>query len=138
MIKNIIRTIMSIALLTVSSAGFADDYNYMNLQKSDAAATTESIDLSTFTAIKFNNGNLTVLNASSTVKTYTLSSLHKITFSGTSTGIRELDAIQINGPVEVYTTTGIHVKSGDADLSGLPRGIYIVKMNGKSIKVVNK
>ena len=126
MIKNIIRTIMTIALLTVSSAGFADDYNYMNLQKNDAAATTESIDLSTFTAIKFNNGNLTVLNGSTTVKTYALSTLRKITFGKTSTGIRELDAVQVN------------VKSGDADLSGLPQGIYIVKMGGKSVKVLNK
>ncbi len=129
---------MGLAMLAISSATLADDFNYMNLQKRDASGTIESIDLSTFTAMTFNNGKLTLLNASSTVKTYTLSSLHKITFSGTSTGIRELDAIQINGPVEVYTTTGIHVKSGDADLSGLPRGIYIVKMNGKSIKVVNK
>lgn len=138
MIKNIIRTIMTIALLTVSSAGFADDYNYMNLQKNDAVATTESIDLSTFTAIKFNNGNLTVLNGSTTVKTYALSTLRKITFGKTSTGIRELDAVQVNAPVEVYTATGVHVKSGDADLSGLPQGIYIVKMGGKSVKVLNK
>ena len=137
-IKKIIicATLLGCALAFPKQA-YADDYNFMNLHKNDATGTSESIDLNIFTAMTFNNGQLTLRNGSTTVKTYTLSTLRKLTFTNTSTGIRELDAVQANAPVEVYTTTGVHVKSGNADLSGLPNGIYIVR-TGKTVEKVLK
>lgn len=43
--------------------------------------------------------------------------------------------------LEVYSVTGqlqkVNVVSGSATLSGLPKGIYLVKLNGKTYKVIN-
>ncbi len=53
------------------------------------------------------------------------------------TGVTTVDASQQNGPVQVFSTDGRMVYSGDAAGMALPRGIWVVRdSSGRSYKVV--
>ena len=90
-------------------------------------------------AISWGNDQMTVVVGSST-QTFELWRVSKFTF-GTSTGIREVKGNIVKGDnLRVYTLDGkavsVPVSQGEINLDGLSKGIYIININGNTIKLM--
>ncbi len=90
-------------------------------------------------AITMADGSMTVVGSSSQIG-YELWRVKQITF-GNSTAIREIrsNSILLDGSnAKIYTLDGkaVHaaINNGEIDLNGLATGIYIININGKTIK----
>jgi hypothetical protein len=90
-------------------------------------------------AITMADGTMTVVGSSSQIG-YELWRVKQITF-GNSTAIREIrsNSILLDGSnAKIYTLDGkaVHaaINNGEIDLNGLATGIYIININGKTIK----
>ena len=122
-----------IALLaTVSSAAFAGDFKYLVVEENNGS--TAQTDLASFDQIKFENGKMVIYNGGTAMVSYSLVSLNKMYFSEGATGIAQI-LDDSTGRIEVYTASGVLMKQGDANLNGLPHGLYIIKKGDKVYKV---
>lgn len=120
------------------ATAMADDYKSLVFQSSDG--TTVSVDLASL-VLTVSNGRLTATNSTGT-QSFTLSNLSKMYFSTSeTTGIEGISADSASGAVTVYDIAGRKVgdyKSLDSAKSSLKQGMYIVKVNGKTFKIVLK
>lgn len=139
--KNFI--VMAIALLMAGTNAMADDYSYLTVKKNDTAGTETSTALSTLKKITFSSGNMVLTTTSGTVS-YTLTELDKMYFASTATGISNITDIDNCGALNVYSTNGVKMAEyapgtsvANINLSNMPKGVYIVKCDGKTIKVTN-
>ena len=137
----------TILLAAITAWGFsptrAEDYPYLMFQTTDGSTTAMAASELTIT---FSDGKLTVTNAEST-QTLTLTDLSKMYFSTTdnANGIEDVNADGLTnlnqGPVEVFTLTGISIGKYDTlqqAKSSLSQGIYVVKSASRTLKIAVK
>lgn len=128
MMKKAVFLTLFAALVTGAQAA---DYNYLVFTLTDGSTqAVASANLS----ITFDNGQLTATSGSSTLATVPLASLAKMEFSNTGTsGISTIstDQLTIGDATDIYDLNGHQLPKG----SQLSRGIYILKGNGRTIKV---
>jgi hypothetical protein len=153
--------LLIVSLVMMGATGWADDYSYLTIQQNDAGNTEASVALSSLRKITFSNGAMELYNASgASLGTYTLSDLNMMYFSATPTGIQnantnQFSAILSNGTLKInatvgsrislYQTCGALVKSfssaaeeSEINMSSLPKGVYLLKVNSKVTKILNR
>ena len=125
-----------LSIMAASTANvLADDYSYLSFESTDGSAQT-------FTAqgleISFSNGNAVVTSGNEQT-TIALSSLVRMTFTNDSgtTAIQSLST-QSDSRYEVWTVSGVYMGQYDsrAALQQLTHGVYVVKNNGKTQKMI--
>lgn len=147
MIKRVfIALLMAICTLHV----MADDFS---LYVTTSGASSE-YQLSSLQKITFSNGNVVLTTSSGKTVSFAISSISKMYFGATSTAIQQLaadsqatwDGTSLvfdsgRGIVNIYRPSGLLVASQTIDggatisLADLPRGVYIVRIDGKSFKI---
>ena len=132
------RFFFILAVLLAAQSAAARTYPYLSFQKSDGtlwSVGAESLQMT------FEDGMLHVANGSESCD-LEVKDLVRMFFSDTSmTGIEKQASSVRNGPVLVYTASGILV-GRYADMQDFRRnsakGVYVVKGNGTTIKTVVK
>ena len=125
--KTIILTLLT--FLTLGTR--AGDYQYLVFTLTDG--TTKAVTANGLT-ITFTDGNLVAASGGETLATLPLSSLTQMEFStdGT-TGIEGInaDTLITDSATAIYDMNGRQMPSGSA----LPKGVYIVKTQNRTLKV---
>ncbi len=116
------KRILTIAFACAALALHAEDYNYLTLAYADVE---QSIDLGTVQKITFEGDDLVVYTSAGNT-TVAQSTMQKIYFSATATGIDAVEQGQ-SAPQGCYDLSGRQI------VKPLQRGIYIV--NGKKLLV---
>lgn len=143
------------ALLAVSTLATMadDDLRYLTLQ---TTTQEQSIELATIQKITFEDTNV-VITTTKGQSTFAQSELQKLYFTATPTAIAELPqqskglvvtngSLTANGTglLYVYNTNGILMQMAKVEgktrisLGNLPKGLYIVSLNGETIKMTHK
>ncbi|MDE5652836.1 MAG: Ig-like domain-containing protein, partial [Muribaculaceae bacterium] len=95
------------------------------------------------------NGNVTAVKPGTAIVTYTMTDSNGATYSDTCTvtvgensAVDEIsaDTFDSSEPADVYTLSGILVKSGatPADIAALPAGLYILRQGPTAKKIAVK
>lgn len=112
----------------------AGDYTHLTFQKTDS--TTLALDVTSLT-MTFSGGQLLATNTQGTYS-LTLTDLAQMFFSnGPATGVTAVASDAASAPVTVYTLTGATLGTYDrlsAFTRQAPKGVYIVKSNGRTFK----
>jgi hypothetical protein len=112
----------------------AGDYTHLTFQKTDS--TTLALDVTSLT-MTFSGSQLLATNTQGSYS-LTLADLAQMFFSnGPATGVAAVDADAASAPVTVYTLTGATLGTYDrlsAFTRQAPKGVYIVKSNGRTFK----
>lgn len=131
------KKILLILLLVIpAGVAMADDYPYFAFQTSNGETKTLSV---TGLKITFSNGNIVATNEEGANFTASIESLAKMYFSSTATGIDAIaESVAVEG--EIYNVQGVRVGRTDemGEVRGLPEGVYVVKREGKTHKVLVK
>ena len=154
MTKTIRTVIASLLLMTGSVTALADDYQYLTVSGSDSET---SYSVSKIQKITFEASNMVLVMTDGTEQRLPLAGLEKMFFAASPSGIATVGTMQTKmqfsggvlratvaagETVSVYNTKGEKVfsanESGSYDLSGLSRGVYIVKVGKETRKVLNK
>ena len=126
-----------VAILALTTA-HADDYPYLTFETQDG--TTQSVAVSGLT-LTIADGNLVAANGTQTL-TLALSDLTKMYFASEATSIDELTSkLPADGVAEVFTLAGVSLGQYDslqAVRAALQQGVYIIKVNGQTLKVMVK
>ena len=111
------------AMLTIGTTVFADDYKYLTVGYN---STEKSIELTTIQKITFENNQM-VVATSDGEQTFPQAQLEKMFFSQTATGVKEVQSSEpkVQGSV-LYDLTGRRVEKAS-------KGIYIV--DGRKIVI---
>lgn len=124
-----------LALLTLLFAAamqaMAGDYDYLVVEKTNGTRTALQ---SSGLVITFKNGTF-YSTRNGLHSTFQLTDLSKMYFSATSTAIK--NHTDADSQLTVYSLDGIRLgtfSNSSAWQSSLPKGIYIVKSNGKTYK----
>lgn len=133
MLKKILLTLM---LVIPAGVAMADGLPYFSFQTSSGETTTLSV---TGLKITFSEGNIVATNSDGASFTTSVAALAKMYFSATATGI---DAVAESTIAEgdIYNVQGVRVRRTDemGEVRGLPEGVYVVRQNGKTRKVLVK
>ena len=125
------RTII-LTLLTVFAMGLrAADYQYLVFTLTDG--TTQAVTATNLN-ISFSDGNLVATSGTETLATLPLASLAKMEFSiDGSTGIERISVDQLvtDDNTVIYDMQGRQMPRG----TQLPKGVYILKNNDRTLKV---
>ena len=117
-------------------AGAEEGYAYPYLTFRSAAGVSKSVAVESL-EISFADGKLIARNATDEV-TIELSGLDKMYFSAEPAGVADAFA-PVGGAVTVYSMQGVDLgkfpSCADA-VSRLPRGIYVIKNDGRNQKMV--
>ena len=119
-------------ILVGTQTAQAKDYTYLTFETTDGAKT--SVDISSLqVTINLGNSTLTIGN-----QTFVLADLNKMYFSTsdeTTTGIKEIDDLQIDDlrseSTNIYDLQGHKVTKAQ-----MRKGVYIVKTNSRTYKMV--
>ncbi len=125
--KTILLTLLSILTMGMRAA----DYQYLVFTMNDG--TTQAVTASNI-AISISGDNLVVSTTTETLATLPLASLTQMEFSNDgTTGISQITANQITTDEDtvIYDLNGRQMPSG----ATLPKGVYIVKNQNKTLKV---
>ena len=125
--KTILLTLLSILTMGMRAA----DYQYLVFTMNDG--TTQAVTASNI-AISISGDNLVVSTTTETLATLPLASLTQMEFSNDgTTGISQITANQLTTDEDtvIYDLNGRQMPSGAA----LPKGVYIVKNQNKTLKV---
>lgn len=146
------KKILLSALVALSAqTAWADEYNYLTVAYN---SVEQSIALSTIQKITFESGNC-VVSTSDGAYSYPLSQMEKMKFTADPTAIERLPlqaeglkcmgcslTVGQKGLLHIYNTNGALVRVANVaqagsvvNLSTLPKGVYIVRMGDKTIKV---
>lgn len=124
------RTLILTLLAALHLGLRAADYKYLVFTLTDH---TERAIASENLNITFSDGNLVATNGTTTLATIPLSSLSEMVFS--ETGISGISLITTDGlatdQMTVYDMNGRQIPAGTA----LPKGVYILKGQGRTIKM---
>lgn len=120
-------------MMTGVLTAHADSYTYLTFEKSDGTLT--SVPLSSL-SITISGTTLTAGDQS-----FTLADLTKMYF--TTADVTAIDEVKtaVNGEVEVFSMNGVAMgkyTTVQEAMSSLRTGVYIVKSNGKTVKVAVK
>ena len=123
--KIVLASMILVGTLTAQ----ADDYTYLTFETTDGVKT--SVDVSSLpVTINLDNSTLTVGS-----KTFALADLSKMYFSTQSetTGIESIsnDLLTLDNSADIYDLQGHKVTKEQ-----MKKGVYIVKNNGKTYKMV--
>ena len=125
------KTMLMILLCILSIGMRAGDYQYLVFTLSNG--TTQAVTAANL-SIAFTGDNLVATSGNETLATLPLSTLASMEFStdGT-TGISQISADQLitDGNTVIYDMQGRQMLQGAA----LPKGVYIVKNNNRTLKV---
>lgn len=123
--------LLALLFVLTSMTTKAADYQYLVFTLSDG--TTQAIAASNLN-IAFSDGNLVASSNNETLATLPLASLTQMEFSNDgTTGISQITANQLTTDADtvIYDLNGRQMPSGAA----LPKGVYIVKNQNKTLKV---
>lgn len=128
--------IPTMALMLAMSAS-AETYPYLSFQTVDGSVVSlKSSNLN----LTIEDGKLVVQNDEGSNK-FVLTDLARMFFSkSTETAITNLDT-DVNSTLQVYTTSGVFFGEFDSERSlrrSVPSGIYVVKTNGRTLKMAVK
>lgn len=127
-------TIMAALLIALSLQAY--DYPYLSFQTSEG--TVQSVSVNEL-IITFSNGQLVLTNTDGS-QTFSLSDLSYMFFSKeqNTTGVTRIEDVS-NQTVEVFTLNGLVIgrfESLQKAKAELKPGLYLIKSNGKTQKVV--
>ncbi len=129
--------ILSLAGLPFAAAE-ADTYPYLSFETQDG--TVRSVSVSSLT-MTFSNGKLLAENGTDSYE-IDAASLSRMYFSADNlTAISDVKGGDGLGKLDVYTLSGVRIgsfDSADALRNAVSAGVYIVKSNGKTLKVAVK
>ena len=120
-------------LMTLVGGGLAvqaeDSYTYLTFETTDGAKVSVSVSSQPVT-INLDNSTLAIGN-----ETFALSDLSKMYFSTQSetTGIQEISSATIDEAADIYDLQGHKVTKAQ-----MKKGVYIVKTNSKTYKIVKR
>lgn len=124
--KKIVIIMMAlVGALTVQ----AEEYAYLTFETTDGAKV--SVDVSSLpVTINLDNSTLAIGN-----ETFALTDLSKMYFSTQSetTGIQEINSATIDEAADIYDLQGHKVTKAQ-----MKKGVYIVKTNSKTYKIVKR
>lgn len=123
-------------LLLSALTAQASDYKTLVFQTTSG---TTAVDLSSL-VITVSDGKLVATNMSGT-ETFTLTDLSKMYFSTETSGIEKLESDSNTSSLLVYDLSGRKVggyASLDAAKASLKHGVYVIKQNSKTFKIVVK
>ena len=106
-----------------------DTYTYLTFETTDGSKT--SVDVSSLpVTINLDNSTLAIGN-----ETFALADLSKMYFSTQSetTGIQEINSATIDEAADIYDLQGHKVTKAQ-----MKKGVYIVKTNSKTYKIVKR
>lgn len=145
------KVLILVAALLCAAPIVADEYNYLTVTCTNAE---QSISLPTVQKITFADGNAVVTASDGQTYIYPLTELQKMTFTANPTAIKALPTqekglsykggtlkVTGTGVLRIYNSAGAllqiaHVKdAANINLSALPKGVYVVNMGQKTIKV---
>lgn len=119
-------------------ATHAEDYPYLTFQKADGTLLSVGVESLEMT---FQDGNLNYTNSAGT-GTLTVADLASMYFSSADvTAISSLTADSCDGKVQAFSLQGTSYGTFDSMQSmkaSVPTGMYIVKTNGKTLKIAVK
>jgi len=152
-----IRTILAAMLLTISGTVFADDYAYLSIEQTSGVT---SYSISSINKITFDESNMVLNLTNGTQQKLPLASLSRMFFQADPSGVTTIGAEknafslrdgmlyangQQSGSVTIYDANGKTVRTASAqelqnglNVSGLTKGVYIVKLGSQTKKFVNK
>ena len=120
-------------LMTLVGGGLAvqaeDSYTYLTFETTDGAKVSVSVSSLPVT-INLDNSTLAIGN-----ETFALADLSKMYFSTQSetTGIQEINSATIDEAADIYDLQGHKVTKAQ-----MKKGVYIVKSNSKTYKIVKR
>lgn len=129
--KNLFRRMgMMAAFALIGTSTMADDFHYLTFETTDGAKA--SVEIS---AISMTIDGTTLVAGN---QTFILSNLSKMYFSvsdetSSSTGIRQLDNLNLQEILAIYDLQGHKI-----DKEQMKKGVYIVKTQGGTYKIVSK
>lgn len=121
---------MMAAFALIGTSAMADDFHYLTFETTDGAKASVEISALSMTI------DGTTLVAGN--QTFILSNLSKMYFSvsdetSSSTGIRQLDNLNLQEILAIYDLQGHKI-----DKEQMKKGVYIVKTQGGTYKIVSK
>lgn len=143
------RLLMAVLTAFASMAAWADGEVGLYIINEQ----TNTFEVAQLQKISFQDNNVVVLKTDGSSETFAISGISKMYFGELTTGINEMalesadvwdgKSLKVNGntPVEVFNSSGIAVAKGKYEkgdvisLENLPKGIYVVKMGNKSLKI---
>lgn len=133
--KTLILTMLTLLTTGVRAA----DYDYLVITKTDG--TKQALPASEL-SITFSGGNLVAKTGSTTLATIAQSELSSMEFSNDGTTAIEAFSATAGAHVTISNLQGMLIKEFTAQentlkdvVSGLPTGIYIIKVNNKVTKL---
>ena len=156
--KNL-RYMLAVLLLLVGVTAFADDYAYLSIVQTGEQS---EVSISNIKNITFDDTNMIINLTDNSQQKLPLAGLSKMFFTNESTGIQSVAAsakqsnfvlkdgvLHVTGAqganISVFDVNGKAVRSVTAskaeteiNLSGLTKGIYIVRVGNQTKKVMNK
>lgn len=129
--KNLFRRMGMMAVFALlGTSAMADDFHYLTFETTDGAKASVEISALSMTI------DGTTLVAGN--QTFILSNLSKMYFSvsdetSSSTGIRQLDNLNLQEILAIYDLQGHKI-----DKEQMKKGVYIVKTQGGTYKIVSK
>lgn len=152
-----IRTLLAALLLTVSAHMTADDYAYLTIAQTSGETNYE---ISAISKITFDETNMILNLTDGSQQKLPLASLSKMFFQNDPTAISTIGAEkssfslrdgmlfvdgQQTGSITIYDMSGKAVRTVSAQeaqqgvsVSGLVKGVYIVKAGSQAKKFMNK
>lgn len=130
------KTLIISTLLGWATATQADTYSYLTFQKADSSCVAVAVESLSMT---FANGKLIATNGTDTYE-LSVADLSRMFFSSTTpTGIADLATDRpANAQVEAYALTGARLGTF-ANLKAFeqraPKGVYVVRTNGRTLKL---
>ena len=124
---------IALLLMTLVGGGLAvqadDNYTYLTFEITDGAKVSVSVSSLPVT-INLDNSTLAIGN-----ETFALADLSKMYFSTQSetTGIQEINSATIDEAADIYDLQGHKVTKAQ-----MKKGVYIVKTNSKTYKIVKR
>lgn len=124
---------IALLLMTLVGGGLAvqadDNYTYLTFEITDGAKVSVSVSSLPVT-INLDNSTLAIGN-----ETFALADLSKMYFSTQSetTGIQEISSATIDEAADIYDLQGHKVTKAQ-----MKKGVYIVKTNSKTYKIVKR
>lgn len=122
---------IALLLMTLVGGGLAvqaeDSYTYLTFETTDGAKVSVSVSSLPVT-INLDNSTLAIGN-----ETFALADLSKMYFSTQSetTGIQEINSATIDEAADIYDLQGHKVTKAQ-----MKKGVYIVKTNSKTYKII--
>lgn len=133
------KFVLSLAFLSSLTASATDFTLYLE----QTAGEKVSWEVSSLRKISFEGTDVVITKKNGETAQFSTSGVSKLYFADPATGIHTVAKIT-GSTASIYSVNGILVSKavvnadGSVNLSQLPKGIYVVSVNGQSFKVANR